>query len=205
MAKVFEADEVFHSISLILRAREKLDAVGRFSASAHLTYVLNMLAGLVNANSASHPADSSLQAYALACSEGSIHGVKRVASCRCGQMHVACGGEPVRVSVCHCFDCQRRSGSAFAVQARFPADLVQPSGEFAEWTCTSGSGFRTTYRFCPGCGSTVASASERTPDMIMVPVGAFAGFTLPPPSISMFEERRQPWVSVAADGLEHFD
>ena len=33
---------------------------------------------------------------------------KRTATCRCGQLQVTCEGEPVRVSVCHCLDCQRR-------------------------------------------------------------------------------------------------
>lgn len=208
MNKASEADDVFHSISLILRAREKLDAVGRFSASAHLTYVLDLLAdaaSTVGTDAAGCSADGTVQALDLAHSEGGISAVERIAACRCGQMQVACGGEPVRVSVCHCYDCQRRSGSAFAVQARFHAHLVQSSGRYAEWTCTSESGTRTTYRFCPGCGSTIAFASERTPDMVMIPVGAFASFALPPPSISMFEERRHSWVTVAADSLEHFD
>ena len=52
------------------------------------------------------------------------------ASCRCGQLPATVTGEPVRVSVCHCLDCQRRSGSAFAAQARFPAETVTIEGEF---------------------------------------------------------------------------
>ena len=38
----------------------------------------------------------------------------RHASCRCGQIRIACTGEPIRVSVCHCRECKARSGSAFA-------------------------------------------------------------------------------------------
>ena len=30
-----------------------------------------------------------------------------------GQLTASCTGEPVRVSVCHCLDCQKRTGSAF--------------------------------------------------------------------------------------------
>ena len=36
---------------------------------------------------------------------------ERVATCRCGRVQAVCVGDPVRVSVCHCLDCQRRSGS----------------------------------------------------------------------------------------------
>jgi hypothetical protein len=49
----------------------------------------------------------------------------RTASCRCGQLTATTTGDPVRVSVCHCVDCQKRSGSAFAVQARWPAEQVR--------------------------------------------------------------------------------
>ena len=42
--------------------------------------------------------------------------------------------DPVRVSACHCLDCKKRSGSAFAVQARWPADQVNFEGESKSWT-----------------------------------------------------------------------
>src|SRR5262245_60383971 len=31
----------------------------------------------------------------------------RTATCRCGQLKALCEGEPVRVSVCHCLECQK--------------------------------------------------------------------------------------------------
>ena len=40
------------------------------------------------------------------------------ASCRCGQLRATATGEPTRVSVCHCVDCQKHSGSAFAARVR---------------------------------------------------------------------------------------
>ena len=41
----------------------------------------------------------------------------RVAACHCGQLHLAVEGEPFAVSICHCLACQRRTGSAFGMQA----------------------------------------------------------------------------------------
>ena len=43
----------------------------------------------------------------------------RKAACCCGQLRAVCQDEPVRISVCHCLDCQRRTGSAFGFQARY--------------------------------------------------------------------------------------
>ncbi|HZZ87836.1 MAG TPA: GFA family protein, partial [Caulobacteraceae bacterium] len=54
---------------------------------------------------------------------------ERVASCRCGRLRAICTGEPVRVSVCHCLECQKRTGSAFAAQARWPEAQVRLVGE----------------------------------------------------------------------------
>ena len=45
--------------------------------------------------------------------------VTRRAECSCGQLSATCSGEPVRVSVCHCLSCKRRTGSAFSFNARF--------------------------------------------------------------------------------------
>ena len=53
----------------------------------------------------------------------------RTASCTCGQLTAVATVDPVRVSVCHCLACQKRSGSAFAAQARWPNDQVTVTGE----------------------------------------------------------------------------
>jgi hypothetical protein len=53
----------------------------------------------------------------------------RRAACSCGQLHLAIEGEPVRISVCHCFECQRRTGSVLSNQARFPREQVTIAGK----------------------------------------------------------------------------
>jgi hypothetical protein len=40
----------------------------------------------------------------------------RTAQCSCGQLRVQMRGEPVRVSMCHCLACQRRTGSTYGAQ-----------------------------------------------------------------------------------------
>jgi hypothetical protein len=128
----------------------------------------------------------------------------REASCRCGGLRVRCTGEPVRVSVCHCLDCQRRSGSAFAVQARFPANRVTVTGQSRGWTHVADSGREACFHFCPECGSQVYYTGGGFPDLIAVPVGAFADPTFPAPAFSVWEVRRHPWVQVNGDEIERF-
>ena len=120
------------------------------------------------------------------------------ASCRCGQLRATATGEPVRVSVCHCLDCQKRSGSAFAAQVRFPAQAVAVTGEAVEWKADNGGLFR----HCPHCGSTVAFEAA-IPDTIAIPLGAFDDPFAFVPKVSVFENRKHDWLEVRGDGIEH--
>ncbi|MBO9581912.1 MAG: GFA family protein [Sphingobium sp.] len=128
----------------------------------------------------------------------------RTATCRCGQLQVVCTGDPVRISVCHCLNCKKRSGSAFAAQARWMHEDVALSGNFREWSEVGDSGKRATFRFCPICGSTVTYVAEGLPDFTAVAVGAFAEPDFPPPDYSVYEERMHKWVAIVGDGIEHY-
>jgi hypothetical protein len=120
----------------------------------------------------------------------------REASCSCGQLTLTVEGDPIRISMCHCLACQRRTGSAFGIQARFPADRVRVSGRYTEYVRISDEGEERTFRFCPDCGATVFWTLDAVPDAIAVPIGAFADPAFPPPTVSVYDSRRHPWVSL---------
>ena len=57
---------------------------------------------------------------------------------------------PIRVSMCHCLACQRRTGSVFGVQARFPEDQVRIEGRSTEYVRLSDEeGDERRCHFCP--------------------------------------------------------
>lgn len=129
----------------------------------------------------------------------------RTATCWCGQARAVCEGEPARVSVCHCLNCQQRSGSAFAAQARFGRDRVTLSGVTKIYENTGDSGKWGRFHFCPDCGSTLWYEIEAEPDLIAVPTGNFADPTaFGPPLYSAYEGRKVAWVEVISPGTEHF-
>jgi hypothetical protein len=107
---------------------------------------------------------------------------QRVATCMCGQLKAGCTGEPVRVSMCHCLECQKRTGSAFGLQARFPQANVEVSGTSSTFKRTGDEGSVVTHHFCPTCGSTVFYENDRVPGHFGVPVGGFADPAFPPPT-----------------------
>lgn len=122
----------------------------------------------------------------------------RRASCSCGQLSASAKGDPVRISMCHCFDCQRRTGSVFGVQARFAKGDVSVSGESREFVRVADSGNTIRFRFCPNCGATVHYTLDDQPDLVAIPVGAFADPDFPAPAFSVYESRRHHWIDVPA-------
>lgn len=126
----------------------------------------------------------------------------RTAACSCGQLRAEVQGEPVRVSVCHCLACQRRTGSAFGYQARFPRERVHVSGHAREFVrLADEDGESRTFSFCPECGATVYYVTGSQPGLVAIPVGIFADPGFPPPMVSVWEERMHAWVALP-DGTE---
>ena len=119
---------------------------------------------------------------------------ERVAKCVCGQLSIACQGEPDFVGMCHCQSCQTRSGSVFAVNAAYLNEHVTPRGESKTFTRIADSGRKVTYHFCPNCGTTVYWIGEMRPDVTGVAVGAFNDPSIRSPERAVWAENRHPWV-----------
>ena len=124
----------------------------------------------------------------------------RIATCACERLRVTCLGGPLKVSLCHCLDCQKRTGSTYGVAAFFSRKDVEAHGAFRTYRRNSDSGFTVSFHFCPNCGSTVFWEAERRPDAIAVAVGSFADPTFPAPSQSVHGECRHAWVPSALQG-----
>lgn len=128
----------------------------------------------------------------------------RNASCSCGQLTVTTTEDPVRISVCHCLACQRRTGSVFGAQARFRRQAVTISGKSNQYSRVGDAGNRIAFHFCPDCGATVHYVVEGREEIVAVPVGAFADPGFPAPAFSVYERRRHAWVAVPVN-VEHTD
>ncbi|ABV36125.1 glutathione-dependent formaldehyde-activating, GFA [Shewanella sediminis HAW-EB3] len=134
----------------------------------------------------------------------------RTASCNCGQLSLTTMGEPKRVSVCHCTACQKRTGSAFGVQVRFPVESVEFVGRSKSYRRIGDSGSSICFHFCPDCGGTLWFILDGAATDVVIPMGNFAdeqafleehsSLKLPSPKIAIYEERAQPWVIL--EGIE---
>src|SRR5215471_11726608 len=125
--------------------------------------------------------------------------VTRRAACSCGQLHLAIEGEPSRISMCHCLECQRRTGAVLSNQARFRREQITFAGKATTWTRTAESGNALTFHFCPTRGSTVYWEGEGFPGYVAVAIGSFADPNFPAPTIGVWEESRHAWLSLPPD------
>lgn len=124
-----------------------------------------------------------------------MHDESRPARCHCGQLGLACSGEPARISMCHCLDCQRRTGSAFSVAVFYARERVRiETGTALAFERASASGMPVTFHFCGRCGANVFWEPARLPHLIGVALGAFADPTFPAPVQSVWTKDKHRWL-----------
>ncbi|KRA83097.1 GFA family protein [Altererythrobacter sp. Root672] len=119
------------------------------------------------------------------------------ASCQCGNLSATIddGAEPMTV-LCHCRECQKRSGSPFGVMAYFPDANVTVTGEAREYSRPTDEGNSFTTGFCPACGSTLYGRASKYPGITGVTVGTIADPAFPPPARSVYEQSRHGWLAL---------
>lgn len=109
--------------------------------------------------------------------------------------------------MCHCFQCQKRTGSVFGVQTRIDRNKVIIQGSSTEFVRTGEEGSTIRFHFCPTCGSTVYyyNDAEGYSDSLIVAVGAFANPNFPSPVFSVYKARKHHWVDIPPSVTEDWD
>ena len=121
----------------------------------------------------------------------------RKARCHCGQLELDCEGEPTKVSLCHCLDCQRRTGSAFSIAVFYErGSVVVAQGTPLSFERPSASGFPVKFHFCGACGSNVFWEPARLPHLIGVAAGAFADQNFGCPEQSVWTKDKHAWINL---------
>ncbi|HJQ56702.1 MAG TPA: GFA family protein [Vineibacter sp.] len=95
--------------------------------------------------------------------------------CVCGGVRYVAQGEPERVTICHCTWCQRRTGSAFGVEAVFRIEAVAVTGEtLRTYRHRSDlSGRWLDQEFCSRCGASIGFTLEAVPGVRTIAAGTF--------------------------------
>jgi hypothetical protein len=128
--------------------------------------------------------------------------MNRLAQCHCGSLRANTSGDPLMVIMCHCRDCQRRTGALAGSGAIFEKAQVTIEGDSKVFERDAQEGRKLRSHFCPHCGTSLYWDGDLRPDWCVVAVGAFADPMFPPPSVSIYEESKHAWVQLP-DGIKH--
>ena len=125
--------------------------------------------------------------------------------CFCSRIRYRLKDRPMFVHCCHCRDCQRQTGSAFAVNALIEADRVELlQGEPVMETLSTDSGHPHDVYRCPDCRSALWSDYGRRRWMLFVRATTLDEPGAVVPDVHIYVRSKLPWVRLP-EGAAVFD
>ena len=123
--------------------------------------------------------------------------------CACRAVRYQARGGPIRMLNCHCRDCQRASGSAFAPLVVVDRSQLEIAGELRYHATTGNSFMRVERGFCPICGSPVAIRLDRAPQVVALHAASLDDPSVHTPTLDAYTDSAQAW-DVMAAGTDKF-
>jgi hypothetical protein len=120
----------------------------------------------------------------------------REGGCSCGAVRYRPTSEPLFVHCCHCLNCQRQTGSAFAINVLIEADRVELLAGEPEPVPVPRSGGKKQRIFrCPGCQVAVYSTYTRA-TIRFVRAGTLDDPSSIEPDVHIYTRSKLPWVEL---------
>ncbi len=113
--------------------------------------------------------------------------------CACGAVRYECGSRPLSMHNCHCRDCQRTTGAAYAPVLVVPLSSLRMAGTLQHHATTRLSGRPNLRGFCANCGSPVTVGEDPGRDRIGLMAGSLDGPGAFKPAMNIFICDTQPW------------
>ncbi|MFO1392079.1 MAG: GFA family protein [Agitococcus sp.] len=126
-----------------------------------------------------------------------------IGSCLCGGIHYQYDGEITEVALCHCQQCRKAQGSAFASNSPIESRL---------FTITQGKKLLQSYYsspskkrvFCGQCGSPLYSQRDDLPEIIRLRLGTLDSPIDCQPNYHIYAANKAEWWTIK-DDLPQFD
>jgi len=124
--------------------------------------------------------------------------------CACGAVRYRLSSGPMITHCCHCLDCQRQTGSAFAINALIEADRVRVEGEVPPSRMPTDSGTPHDIFRCVACGTALWSVYGGRQKVRFMRVGTLDEPAAIEPDVHIYTRSKQPWVRLP-EGARAFD
>jgi hypothetical protein len=116
--------------------------------------------------------------------------------CLCGQVRYSANADPAMVAVCHCKNCQKQAGTAFAVVIGIPKSAISIQGQLKTFHDTGDSGQPVERNFCPECGSPITSDVAVMPELTFIKAGTLDDTGWLDPKLHVYCDSAQHWVAM---------
>ncbi|MEZ5994714.1 MAG: GFA family protein [Hyphomonadaceae bacterium] len=125
--------------------------------------------------------------------------------CSCGNLRYRLTSRPMFTHCCHCLDCQKQTGGAFAINALIETARIEVlSGEPAIYDMPSPSGRGHEVHRCPKCEVAVWSNYGKRSYLRFVRVATLDAPHAITPDVHIFTRSKVPWVRLP-EGARAFD
>ena len=123
-------------------------------------------------------------------------------SCFCGKVRYVVEGSPGVMMNCHCTDCRKSHGAAFATYIEVPwkgFSFVQGESELTTYTAPSG----TKRSFCRSCGSIVTCWSEGDTNTLEISASTLDTPTDAKPAYHIYVRSKASSLDILDDRPQH--
>ena len=119
-------------------------------------------------------------------------------SCLCGNVRFEYSGNLGPVTLCHCSQCRKTSGTAFATNSQVDKSgfkILEGNDFIKEYESSPGK-----YRaFCSNCGSPIYSRRDSIPEKLRIRLGTLDTETDEKPSFHIFVSSKAEWDTIFDD------
>lgn len=112
--------------------------------------------------------------------------------CLCGAIRYEVAVEPIMMGNCHCRDCQKSTGTAFAAALLVLHNAVTIAGDVKYYDVIGDSGSLVGRGFCPTCGSRVFSQPPKS-ELMGIMAGSLDDPSEFQPGLDCYTASAQPW------------
>ncbi len=119
--------------------------------------------------------------------------------CLCGAVRYTASTEQTGAIICHCTDCQKFTGAAFAALVPVQRAAMTVTGPVKTHTGIGGSGKPVLRNFCTECGSSLFEEPQIRPGLAILFAGTFDDPKTVSPAREIFRDDALGWVHVDGD------
>lgn len=121
----------------------------------------------------------------------------RDGGCQCGVVRYQVEGEPLAISICHCSECQRQSGSAFGMHMVVRKEAFHLlRGTLNTHARTGHSGCAVVGAFCPECGVRIYNEPQWLDGILTVKPGTLDDASFIRPTVEIWTNRKHKWLEL---------